>query len=888
MTKLLLNEKKSKDKVNINLNLNVSLERNSKLLPSSDFITTLSQMDVYDRERKNSNKIRLTITIYPYCTNVLFNNMTEIVNEDYTKRLTNTAKATDSAIIYKDDSFTLHDAVRDTQLSNDKCKWNYFCGLNIFNNHILRSNTFKAVCPLENIDEKAPEFNTIQDLMREWDGKQVKGYSDANIDQQEPSIDLHLYLRENIDSFQAAITNKLKDKNGWLGFTNAATIETYDKNGSLGINKVINSAKSCEFIYMYPTPDLYYFTPKYNINKNRYEKNWNYCLTYPYRDSRSDEDQGKFEDFLNQKNNSLKLIYYEEKNNNIICYSIAKHGLNVGDKVNLYKDNENSSELTIENAEVISLGDVNQKNKKYVFTIKNNGILLSSKWKEITKEEYEQGFIEIDNNHLTISKNNTKVGNTYYIINNKVNLDDSALSFSFKKCINNAPVEYYVRYFSKIPNWKFSDRMINEKVIYENDGNEDSIYNSYVLDYLEKSHDFQNVNATMAYAKTIYNDDVSQIVFTDDIDLSYLHDNLGRPLHEIFLTIMKNNKGYKQWYGIQEASRINDGEIEYSHAFGKVTSAFELSKYSLCNNNIKNILLLHNLDGGIEGYGEIDYNSNEITEFIGDLCYYSPSTAEEFSIQKICYRFNTAQRELKEGDEAYSIFRELIYDEIITDDYDADGFKVKDDNVFDNVCQRKEGYYYQAHYPIQIHTFSELQSAYPRTYKILQINGSTIIVDRTFNSEKYDKCYLYNISNGNVDEFQVEEVVGIKSFKPNKSLSINDNIKNYRILAPDKYTVPKFAKMMNDGSCRFAWRDLIINGYDANSNIEEYPFTNGAFYVNKRINFYLHRQDPFDDIKNYTSNGQTLKSTSFPFDYEGKVLLDEKMNNYYNEKDILC
>lgn len=873
MNNKLLNKYQSKESINQNIPLSVELVKNAKLLPSSEFLSTISAMDVYDNERQNSNKIRLSFTIYPYCTNVLCNNITEIVKDDYSRYLTNTKTSTNSNIIGKQDLFDLHDAVRDTQLSNAKCHWLYFCGTNIFNNHILRNKTFKAVCqPLTNDNN----FNTIFDYMREENGSQVNGYTDSADNQSSPQLKLHLYLRDDIDSFQMSIENNLTDKNGWLGFTNKSNIDTFDSNGnSLNINKIINSSKACEFIYMYPTPDLFYFIPIYNQRYKRYEKNWNYCLTYPSTDSRTKkDDSNKFKQFLNQDINSLKLIFFEEKNNQITCYSIAQHGLQVGDVINLYNDNTN--ELIIENAEVISIGDSNQKEKKFVFTISNNGIFLSNKWKPISEDEYNQGYT--NNPTLIISNNKTKAG-SYYIINDKVNLDDSAQSFSFKKLINGVAVDYYVRYFSKIPNWKFSDKKISEKNIYED--------TDFFKKYQQKEYDFQNINSNMAYAKTIYNDDVGQIVFTDDIDLSFLHDNLGRPLHEVFLTIMKNNRGYKKWYGIGGQMRASDEDIEFSHAFGKVTQAFRFSKYSLANDNIDNVLTLNTIDQR-NGYGEINYIDDEITEFIGDICYYSSSSAEEVSIQTISYRFNTAQRELKNEDGAFEVFNNLIYDEIITDDYDSASFKTETESI-SNVCQRKEGYYYQAHYPIQIHTLSDLQSAYPRTYKILQYKNREIIVDKQFTLQTNDKCYLYNIQNGNLETLQVIENINSKTFKINTTLNITTaNISQYRILTLDPNVIPKFAQIINDGTCRFAWRNIIINGYDIYSDIEEYPFTNGAFYINKRINFYLLRQDPHDDIKNYTSSGWSLKSLNFPFDYSGKTIQEDTLNNYYEEENILC
>ena len=47
----------------------------------------------------------------------------------------------------------------------------------------------------------------------------------------------------------------------------------------------------------------------------------------------------------------------------------------------------------------------------------------------------------------------------------------------------------------------------------------------------------------LAFAKNIYSDNLSQVVFTDDIKIKLLKDNLGRPLSDIYLTVLKNNAG---------------------------------------------------------------------------------------------------------------------------------------------------------------------------------------------------------------------------------------------------------------------------------------------------------------------------------------------------------
>ena len=62
-----------------------------------------------------------------------------------------------------------------------------------------------------------------------------------------------------------------------------------------------------------------------------------------------------------------------------------------------------------------------------------------------------------------------------------------------------------------------------------------------------------------------------------------------------------------------------------------------------------------------------------------------------------------------------------------------------------------------------------------------------------------------------------------------------NNIMSFRLFKRPA-DIPLYAKVIMDGSCRFYWRNLQV--------IDDYPFTNGAFYIKRDINFYLRRQDP--------------------------------------------
>jgi hypothetical protein len=153
--KFILSGDLNKSSKNENMSLNTVISGNRKLLPDDGVGDKINMYDLYLKERKESNKFRLVLTINPFCTNVLFNPFTEIVkygdNNDtillnykleYGIGGINGTVGKNGNGDYK---WTAYDAIRDTQLSNDKCGFTYYCGLDIFNNHILRNRSFKTI-----------------------------------------------------------------------------------------------------------------------------------------------------------------------------------------------------------------------------------------------------------------------------------------------------------------------------------------------------------------------------------------------------------------------------------------------------------------------------------------------------------------------------------------------------------------------------------------------------------------------------------------------------------------------------------------------------------------------------------------------------------------------
>ena len=939
--KIFLQSHLSKKSSNTSNGVNVQFKGRRKLLPTNDVSEIVSQYDQYLLERESCNKIRLTCQVNPICTNVLFNPITEIVryegsnNVELLNYLDGSTELKNTDLLYKDtkvlcssSSSSNHhtNAIRDTQLSNTKNGFIYHCGLDILNNHLIRSNTFKTICRRDN---KSDVFNTIGDTMRDVSGNQVIETLyfpvSSSIDGHKKDVEAHIYRYDDILQFDESISNRLiKKYDGWVGFYNRSKIKSYSnfENGDImDIERPIMYKNGGDFIEMYPDRSLYSFVPKFNKYRNRIEKNWEYCITYP-----SSSTTEGFESIINGDLKSLKAIYFDENSqgdnggSQLVIYGITKHGLKVGDFVNIYntyiEDGKTVNEVVAYSAEVTNVVD------DYIFILQGISSTISDTWcylSDMTKKENDNetlyyndvGYKNHSNKYLTKSGSDTK----YYIINNKyVNLDDKAQNISYKKVVNGVECDYYVRVFEKVPNFKNASAVTSSEYdIYKNDS-------ELIHEYQDKKYDFESHVSRLAFAKNIYGDDVGEIVFTDDIDISNLIDNLGRPISTLYIMFFKSNKGYKEWYGChpqddKQNIDINSDNVTYSHCFGMLTCGYETSDESICNSDIDSIYTINNIGESSQGIsisklnkGRDDYYyDTEIAydvdkKFYGDICCYDGYNIVEESIQPIMHRFNTAQRESSKS-LSIEYYQNFNYDNIIYDDYDINqNFTIKT-SVVDNVNQKKEGYYYKPFYPIEIKTFGSLNSVSPDFLKIIGIkkydgeNGryysiSTLSYHYLSPGDKsmiydteQDKYYtLVTIENNESNYKKFYFVAYDEKGTEKVDLDISDYSK-FKLFKIDNLEVSSHASLLKDGTCRFVWRDLYNNGFSPTSakSTEEYPFTNGAFYINKRIDIYVRRQDPYGVYGLY--DGAGIDADISGDDSYTEVVSD---NNYVKSDDIKC
>lgn len=224
--------------------------------------------------------------------------------------------------------------------------------------------------------------------------------------------------------------------------------------------------------------------------------------------------------------------------------------------------------------------------------------------------------------------------NNYFCIDVDVNILSISNNSRMTKVYNGIASDYYFRKFKKI-------KTRSSNVIEQDD------YEIYKL----------------AFSENIFTDEITQFVFNEDVDVSDLTDNLGRPLSELYLTIVKTNS---------------------NNIFTNVSSGIEVSNIPELNNGNSNTFLkeipaiqkIHNvISAPSETFTPLELNVNiNNSDFYGDVVEYNVTTIEEIVLGDVFHRFST-------------INRETTGNSIVSG-------------------PRPEGYYYQAHQLIRIRDFS--------------------------------------------------------------------------------------------------------------------------------------------------------------------------------------
>ena len=816
---------------NVESDLNVNLSTKVRLLPNENLSELFSLNDQYNKERDECNKFRLILGINPICSNVLYNAKTEIVVNE----------GSDEASVIVDDKVpsntstfkrsTYMDVIRNTEYSHpDISGLTYHCGYNIFNNHMLRNDGFVHVNKEQQSSDNGT-YNTIADFLRDSQGKVIK--QDIGVKYNKDGVtDLHLYRFDSIISMRTAFLERCEEIDGWWGFINSSNINIPNRSDeTILTNRIINNKKSCEFIDLYPDRSLYSFIPKYNKYRKRLEKNWDYCITYPY-----ENDYTLIDTVCGGRNGAIRANFHKRYNTNGIevlqCESYFKHNLKVNDYINIYyTDGQGEG---VKRVRIETIGDSLGENKDKIFTIRFNDIISIYNY----------------------------LGDNYLF---------------FKRLSGGDECQYYFRKFKKLKN-------------------------------VDGSNLKSDINK-IAFGKNIYGDDTAQIIFTDDIDVEGLVDNNGRPVSKVYFTVIKRNAGYEKWYREDNPEyNSNDIEFSHCFGKVTSGLDFSGIKDEPWDYNVHRLhnLDTEQSEGSIEDRtldvwgsavsSKVEPIEGNITidddEFYGDVVEYDLASAKETIISPIYHRVNTAQREIFNP-----IFRDILQDKIVSDDYDnVNGNKKpfavktyylndvensinewgassvnsvnqvdsgKKGIIYGNIMP--EGNYYNPHTQIELKSEDSVISEAPAKflnygdesvisfepkYKILVINVPT-----NYGFYKGDFVAFFNKNNndtiwGEIIKTEASEkgfILHIQLEDIERGYEIDDFKGDKKIYKAywSPNNVPFYAKLLPNKR-KFTWRKLLNQSELKNVNpLYDTTFSNGRLYIEKNINFFLRRQDPF-------------------------------------------
>ena len=160
--KIKLNSTNSVNSLNKGTFSDIEIRQTTKPFHYLNIKETVDQYEVFKEEKENCNKYRLILTINPYCTNVLFNTLTEIIKDEGSDRLEtigDNSKAKSCGKAYGNTTPNRYQMIRNTEYSRDEINYEYLPGYDIFHTHLLRNTSFKMVN--YNTSNDRGVFNTV-------------------------------------------------------------------------------------------------------------------------------------------------------------------------------------------------------------------------------------------------------------------------------------------------------------------------------------------------------------------------------------------------------------------------------------------------------------------------------------------------------------------------------------------------------------------------------------------------------------------------------------------------------------------------------------------------------------------------------------------------------
>lgn len=367
------------------------------------------------------------------------------------------------------------------------------------------------------------------------------------------------------------------------------------------------------------------------VTKSASTYNWNYFLSYGYKNDQTTTLQ-YFDSFnaitwVAGDGIPVFISRAEVNGTNVIRFrTFVNHNLKIGEFVTLFGlQNQNEFVFNGTNTyEIYSLGSGEFESEQKIFNIIDIGysLLLFN-----TQTALFKRVLDPNNLSETTSK--------YYIRKNKIitNLDDLTLTYN----------GYQNNSFKDVKKYEFSAITPN----------------------LQSRISIRNTNRT-------YN-----ITNTNDLNISGLTDNNGKPVNEIFLTFI--HKGYMGWFNYPDIALPPQTQI--------TPSALKKGWYFNITNNVinnwwENTNILSNTDIPTEWYNINSYyffynKTLSIGDTIdGDYCEYNEFEQKEYIVSEYYHKIK----------------------------YNPNIFNVSLNNSLNQ--NNLPGYYYQVHFPCRIRAFS--------------------------------------------------------------------------------------------------------------------------------------------------------------------------------------
>ena len=164
----------------------------------------------------------------------------------------------------------------------------------------------------------------------------------------------------------------------------------------------------------------------------------------------------------------------------------------------------------------------------------------------------------------------------------------------------------------------------------------------------------------LAFSQNIYEDKNNHFVINEDIDVSNITDNLGRPLSEIYITLIKTNS---------------------SGNFTTIKSGLDIPNISGITQDIQDIRRITNSTESNDFLDENVLITDDV--FYGDVAEFNLFEQKEVILGEVNHRFNTYNRETNSS----------------VPDTDFNGLSI-------DLGERYEGYMYKPHHRVELRKYS--------------------------------------------------------------------------------------------------------------------------------------------------------------------------------------